>query len=340
MLVFLEPARFAAPRDGICTLPDGHTVCLRDAFPESGCYDIGSMTPLWTAPWEDYERWIVSDDLRFLVRLNCNAVDDGEVMPAIGKTSWAIKIYDRGRELGSYNLSDLIDYPLFLPLSWVSDYRYDWMDDYDGDLPPGKSTFDIRTTTREQYCFDLTTGEIIWHHHFWRQRMQMANIAITLITLGVVGLIWRLFRKRPPQPLSNDSCNRVGQFSLRTLLVIVTSVALLCGIGPRWPHIALLATSLIVALVLSRRTVRNWHANRSSHGGVLRTLMFASLLIATLFSWCAFYVLTATPVNRALLASDVPEDARLAVVMTAYRPLIWAHGYVPFELLRWYERAW
>jgi hypothetical protein len=52
-------------------LPDGMKVKLRERFPSSGLYRIGSNVPLWTIDWYGEEGWVLlSEDGRYAVVLN------------------------------------------------------------------------------------------------------------------------------------------------------------------------------------------------------------------------------------------------------------------------------
>jgi len=51
MLVFLSPVPPEEDMGKMAKLPSGRNVNLRETFPASGYYEIGSATPIWTAPW-------------------------------------------------------------------------------------------------------------------------------------------------------------------------------------------------------------------------------------------------------------------------------------------------
>jgi hypothetical protein len=63
--------------------------------------------------------------------------------------------------------------------------------------------------------------------------------------------------------------------------------------------------------------------------------------IATGCAAVIFYVLSTSPMMALADSLHAPDDVRMAIGLTVYRPLLWwgdAFDTVPF--LRWYDRAW
>ncbi|MFO0791478.1 MAG: hypothetical protein U0805_18620 [Pirellulales bacterium] len=164
MIVFLSPVPIAEDEGRTAQLPDGRTVDLREHFPASGCYEIGSHQPIWTAPWDSSDVWRVSADGRYLV---CwNIFGDGAYARG-GQLDWGIKFYDRGTEIKSYDVAELLDYPALMPFT-TGDWHDLWYDDEGDNAVLEGKLFDFRTSTHDRYRFDITTGEIIEEHHMGR----------------------------------------------------------------------------------------------------------------------------------------------------------------------------
>ena len=71
LFVMLSPVPVAKDAGNDCTLPNGERVKLRDRFPASGLYRVGSTVPIWTVQWYGDEYLTqLSPDGRFVVRVN------------------------------------------------------------------------------------------------------------------------------------------------------------------------------------------------------------------------------------------------------------------------------
>jgi hypothetical protein len=354
ILVFLVSKPTVEDGDEIDTLPNGQAVALRKTFPATGCYEIGSTAPLWTAPWEDYEIWIVSDDCRYLVR--CNRKGPGSYQKLRGgEFSWGLKFYDRGKETKSYDFVQLVDYPSLMPDSWASDFRYDWIGGDQHDLAIRDGVFNFQTTTHERYSFDMATGEIVEQHRMWRTTARVAAVSFALLGILATGLVIPRMRRAvvtdsnehnlqpelPPSQVRRSA--KFGSFSLRTLLLLTTAVALLCCLVPRWPHIALLVSAVLIAVLLTRAAIRYRATSQQIGSRGRRRAKFRILAVAAGLAWFGFYILTAAPVLSFVEWLDAPADVQMAVIMTVYRPLVWIHIYPSLYMffpLKWYFRAW
>jgi hypothetical protein len=351
MLVFLSPVPIDEDEGRIAALPDGQNVDLREAFRASGCYEIGSNTPLWTAPWDNTDGWIVSDDCRYLVRWN--VFGDGKYGRG-GDLNWGLKFYDNGREIKNYDVAELVDYPSLMPET-SSDWHYMWIGDSEDSCTIEGGQFIVETSTHERYRFDLGTGAIVQERRVWRH---VARAGIALFTTVVVGLAVFIIRRQKRTSLiqstvdylpqnsersSNHSSKRIFSFSLRTLLLVTSAVAVLCLVVPRWPHIVLLLSTVLIALLCTRAMWRFRRTCNDGGGSGHRRVGFVVRAFATGLSWCCCYVLSVAPVLTLVEWLQAPSDVRMAIILTVYRPLVWISKYVSLDgmlPLDWYFNAW
>jgi hypothetical protein len=149
----------------------------------------------------------------------------------------------------------------------------------------------------------------------------------------------------PPSTFAKATLKRPARFfsySLRTLLVFTTVIAITCFVGLRWTHIAILLVSLLLAIVVTIATVRFRRKTRRNTQHWYRTVGFGSYALVTGVAWVCFYVLSAGPVFGLLDWLDAPQDVEMAVILTIYRPFVWVE-YAPFRdhgLLEWYFDQW
>ena len=350
MLVFLSPAPLADDKGNEATLPDGRQVKLREEFPASGCYKIGSNVPLWTAPWDDRDGWVVSKDCRYLIR--CNVFGDGNYnYQNSGRLSWALKFYDMGREIKSYQTGDLLDYPSLMPYT-SSDWHFLWYDEDDAENFSIRSgRLFVRTSTHDRFEFDIANGNIVAEHHLWRSLARGAVLGlIGIVATATVFLLRRRARAviRPSDcgvnPATNDDPRQVittgygYSFSLRTLLIFVTVAAAMCGLWTLWPHVAVFIGSIVVAIVLSRFAFRQLHPRGRSRGW-----RFVVLVPVVTVAWLWIYLLSVGPVLGLLHRLDAGDDVRSVVICTAYRPLVYLDKHIPLNRWHWldsYVDAW
>ncbi|HJQ78993.1 MAG TPA: hypothetical protein VJ828_03515, partial [Lacipirellulaceae bacterium] len=357
MLVRIAPLPADEDEGRMAVLPDGQIVDLRETFPASGCYPINSTTPLWTAPWEEIDRWTVSDDCRYLVRWNrfgdgSYGREDGGIL------SWGLKFYDRGKEIKAYSVAELVDYPSLMPYT-SADWHFDWLaDGFEDSLIIKDGLFLLRTSTHERYSFDVKTGEIVEQFRIWR-RVTWTGIGLALALAGSAILVLRGRRHARLVVSSGTDVQwltaanigpaartRLSSYSLRTLLITTTVIAILCVVGRKWPHADVLIVSFLLTAALTVATIRHWRRARPPVNLFNRRLAISGLSLVTVLAclWC--YLLSAGPVIATLDWLDAPHDVKWAFLLTVYRPLIWVETLSPLSpldrwpLLEWYFAGW
>ena len=351
MLVFLSPVAVEEDEGRIAKLPDGREVDLRAMFPASGYYETGSSTPIWTVPWDDKDGWAVSDDGRFLVRFNYYGA--GNYGWNGRELSWGLKFYDRGKEIKTYSVAELVDYPTLMEF----DSHYQWIGDADDNLTIKEGQLFLHTSTHESYRFDVATGRMLTQHRMWRMLTRIAwGSFATAIVASTVLIVRRRRRADGNRPIASrrlstthETTTRPGSpfsFGLRTLLMATTSVAVLCLVIPRWPHIVLLTFVVLTAIFLTHALWRYRRANRSGQSRLRRTTGIGLRYIAAGLAWLSAYILSVAPVLSLVYWLRAPDDVRMAVIFTVYRPIIWIQWLwtVVFSslesCLQWYDRAW
>lgn len=158
MLVMLSTGPIAQDSGNECELPSGEKVNLRNTFPANGLYRIGSTTPIWTVPWNDWHSMLhISPDGRYVAYIN--RFGDGGYYPFVSrpgrKLTWAVKFYDQGTEFRSHDVTDLVDYPSLMRFT-SSDWHLTWYDDSSLVTSANGELFvDVQTSTRDRFRFDL-----------------------------------------------------------------------------------------------------------------------------------------------------------------------------------------
>jgi hypothetical protein len=105
----------------------------------------------------------------------------------------------------------------------------------------------------------------------------------------------------------------------------------------------LLIVSLALAAALTIATIRFWRQRSHPAGRFNRRLMKSGLSVVTLLAWLWCYLLSAAPVLATLDWLDAPQDVRMALFLTVYRPLIWVNALSPldrWQLVEWYFAGW
>ena len=352
MLVFLSPVPPDEDEGKFARVPpDNRLVNLREDFPSSGYYELGSTKPIWTAPWAGKDGWSISVDGRFLVRWNY--FGDGEYDTG-GDLSWGLKFYDRGKEIKAYDVAELLDYPALMEYTtW--DWHYLWTGNSAENLEIRDGQFILQTSTHDYYRFDVATGEITSEFRLWPMLAKVAS-AVGAVTLFIVS--WLVFRRNRRQrggtadastPTNNtaEPTARRGDhffsFGLRTLLIVTTCVAVLCLAVPRWPHVVLLAFTVLCAMRLTRGAIRYRRRNYNVESdGTWRLIGVARRYITAGVTWCFAYILSAGPVIALIDRFADQQDVRMAVMLTIYRPVYWFWIYGPNigRLLERYYDAW
>ena len=271
MLVMFSPAAVMDDTGNEATLPGGQTVKLRDTFPTSGLYEIGLTEPVWEADWYGQHGLVVlSQDGRYAVSINL--FGDGQY--PTGPTSWGIKFYDRGVEIKRHDVAELVDYPSLMEFT-TTDWHFLWIDDSVPQPLDGRY-FTLRTSTRATFRFDITTGEIVEEHRFWRRAARMGIVVLVVVgVLAAAAVGLRLGRSdlgtfaresvSNEEPPELSSAPKTRSYSLRSLFVLMTVVAVICWI----PHIAMFAVSLVGA-VRTTRWSRRRRMRKASLGRLRR----------------------------------------------------------------------
>jgi hypothetical protein len=159
---------------------------IRSKYSQSGLYrNDDSTAPLWTVDWYAFSVEVSSDG-HHLVKYGPwpGRFQYGEV---------ALTFYLDGREVKSYNVSDLVTIPPLLPSS-VSHYM--WLDDSSFDDESGRLR--VQTRSWDSYVFDVTTGDVV-------EGVYLPGLPKCLAPLIAVAMIWLTLRfrrrsNRPQQP--------------------------------------------------------------------------------------------------------------------------------------------
>jgi hypothetical protein len=162
-------------------------------YPQSGLYlNDGSTKPIWTVNWA--ARVFLPSDGVHVVRKGA--------WPLKGKyDEEAISFFANGKQMKSYSVRDLVDFPWLLP---ETASHYEWlkskntglviMRDFDGGVFTSQSevTFDessgtmsLETLQSGRFVFDLKTGEIISSHRPVYRVFIFVLIAALFIVMGI-----------------------------------------------------------------------------------------------------------------------------------------------------------
>jgi hypothetical protein len=233
----------------------------------------------------------------------------------------------------------------------------DWHDlwySYENDYPAIHSgELQLKTSTHDSYRFDLATGAIVGQFRLWRT---LAKVAWSVIAIGLLAVALLLTRWRRRAGIRRTSAFEPGtedlqstsqqiskpyRYSLRSLLVATTVVAVLCLTLPRWPHVVLLAIVVMFTVLLTRSTLQYWGHPTRARRRSRRMWEVGLRFIATATTWLCCYILSFAPI-LSFLDWHAPEDVRMAVLLTLYRPIFWIRLVWPdvFTPLEWYLKAW
>jgi len=308
----------------LAKLPNGQTVHLRSVFPQSGLYAVGSNAPIWTIDWHDGFCFL-SPNTRYLVRVR----DFGDFdHPNDEDSGWAIKFYTDGKLTKQYGVDELLDYPSLLPY-W---YRSILRDDYvDGDLEIRDGIFALHTFTHERYLFDITTGEVVEEFRLWKTTSRYVIGVLVVAAVAISYLLIQRVRKRNlpageepvlrPKKGVRGSQKGLFSFSLRSMLLVTTVVAILCFVFSVAPHVAVLLTCFLTSIVFTIVTLRIRH-HLDLRPTNLRMVLFNWMPVTlTLASWFSCYALSLAPTMGVLQALDAPHDVRMVVARVPYAPV-------------------
>ncbi len=338
----LSPVSLSEDEGNVCALPSGEQVKLRERFSSSGLYKIGAPpVPVWTVNWYGEKGLVrMSRDGRYLVRVNrFGGGGYGEPVSSY----WCLRFYDSGAQIKSYNTDELVDYPSLMEFT-SSDWHFLWIDYsvYRADVHDG--IIDLKTTTRESYRFDVTTGETIGQFRFWRW---MARGSMALLT--VFGLIagWFVCRRRAAKrrrPLSSPPAQPWRLvFGVRAIFVVTTLIAGLLGVYLVAAHVAVLLTSATVAVLLSYLAVRTRRRALSHPSGLMARCRRVTLWLVVSTSWLSFYALSIAPAMALAWYCGAPHDVRMVILQVVYAPVWWLYHNTPihgWEMVGFYWRGW
>jgi hypothetical protein len=341
IFVMLSPVPVAKDGGNDCKLPNGQQLKLRDTFPSSGLYEIGSDVPIWSAAWYGEKSLAqISADGRFAVCVNeFGGGGWGEDV----KPRWGIKFYDRGAEIKSYDVVDLVDYPSLMEFT-SADWHRLWIDQsvYDSRIEDG--FFALRTSTRERYRFDISTGAIVEEHRSWRHVVRGGYLILALVSVagGYRGYRSCTVVRSPvvDEIESGDEPTTLSwrTFRLRSIFFLITLAAVACA----YPHVAIFLSVFAVAvfctLKLSGMRRRGWYIPSVRRAKRWRMAWWA----AAIASWLVFYVLSVGPTYGVAAHLRCASDIQMAMsrVYTPVWALIRYAGPSGFRLIELYMNAW
>jgi len=323
ILVLLSPVPISEDAIVFSELPNGRSVHLRSTFPTSGLYETDGSTPVWTVDWHDGS-CVLSSDSNYLVRIR----DFGDLNhPNDENSGWAIRFYSFGKLIKQYDVDELVDYPSLLPYWYHSILRDDHMD---GDLEIRNRIFTLHTFTHERYLFDITTGEVVEEFRLWKTTSRYVLGVLVLVTATISYLLIQRVRKRKmpdgEESLRSNKSVRGGHkgifsFSLRSIILFTTLVAILCFVLSVAPHAAVLLACLLISIMLTIAILRI-RRNLDLRPTNFRMVFFHWMLVTlTLTSWFSCYALSLAPTMSALQALGAPYDVRMVVARIPYAPV-------------------
>ena len=185
LLIMLSPVPIEEDAGNLGKLPTGEEVQLRETFPASGLYKIGETVPLWKVDWYGGQHVVrLSHEGRYLVRVN---EFGGGYLGERPSSYWGLKFYDAGAEIKSYDVGQLVDHLSFMEFT-SSDWHYLWIDDSVYHMEIEGDFYRLKTSCRETYRFNITTGEIVEEYRGWRI-IKRTSLAL-LVALGLLGSVW------------------------------------------------------------------------------------------------------------------------------------------------------
>ncbi len=326
MLVMLSRVPLADDEGNVCMLPNGEQVKLRDRFSSSGLYQVASTTPIWKVDWYGEKGLVqLSDDGRYLVRVNRFG---GGGLGEQPRSYCGLKFYDAGIELASYDVGELVDYLSLMRFTTDFDYHYLWYDDI-GEVH--NELFHLKTSCREEYTFDVTTGAIVAESRFWRRVCHWTIAVLLVIGALVTWLLCRRWRSRrtrigkAPVPDAIDATpTQEGgrfQYSLRSLMIFVTAIAVLCSICRTWPHVGVFVSGLSLAMFLTGLLLRGRRRSARRRRTLAARAGRALFWVVTLASWCVAYALSFAPALALVGYCGGQHDVRMVLAQTLYAPV-------------------
>lgn len=144
---------------------------IRSHYNVSGLYSKSdSLTPIWTVDWYAF-RVNISSDGKYLVRWgDWPIIHDYDAL--------ALEFYENGRVIKSYAVKDLVMSPSLLPET-VSHYEWEETSSFDAE----QEVLWLKTLNKEEYTFNLTTGEVIKR---FLPPAEVSSFQIIIIVCGVL----------------------------------------------------------------------------------------------------------------------------------------------------------
>jgi hypothetical protein len=282
----------------------------------------------------------MSRDGRYVIRVNrFGGGGWGESV----SSHWCLRFYDRGVQIKSYNTDELVDYPSLMEFT-SRDWHYLWVDDsvYDAEVHDG--FIDLKTTTRERYRFDVSTGEIVEQFRFWRW-MARGGVAI-LAAFGFIGA-WFAYRRWITKTDRHLSAVPVQparpQFGIRSLFVVTTLTAGLLGVYLVAAHVAFLLSSVTITVLLSVLAIRTRRRVWSPSSRLFARSRQLILWLVVSTSWLILYALSFAPAMALAARFRVPHDVRMVLAQVVYAPMWWLYNNTPihgWEITEFYFRGW
>jgi hypothetical protein len=324
ILVMLSPVPVFDDKGNACTLPNGEKTKLRETYRISGLYELGSATPIWTIDWYGEMRCVsISEDGQNVVRINPLWGGHGGCQEGM---DWGIKFYDAGVQIKSYDVSELVDYPS------LTGYGPRWVDwKLSGNAICDGMCY-LSTLCRERYAFDVKTGRIVEESRHWRKVVHWTYAALSII--GVLSFWWvRRIRKArriaaamptaaEVKPAPYDGEKKPFQYSLLSLMVLVTFSAVLCSAFTVGAHVGVFVSSVALAAILTdilwRKQRRAYLQGNAPVANRSRKWLWAAVLA----SWFVVYVLSMGPVAAVMSGPclDCRSDTRVVVLDGIYAP--------------------
>jgi hypothetical protein len=323
------------------TLPDGLRVNLRREFPASGLYAIGSFTPIWTVDWIGEKGLLkFSEDGRYMIRINSfgGGGYGGEV-----NLNWGLKFYKNGKEFKTIDTGELVDYPKLMAYSLYG-YHLLWIDESVFESGVDGGLFHLKTSCREEYIINIRTGQIVKESRFWRKIFHGFYVVMTFIGLLCVWFFYRRHKKRraiqdqaaitQENPAFPVAGLKMFQYGLRSLIILMTTIAGLCSLGCTLGLCYAIFGSGIVFAILLTCLLRK---RRRLLRGVPMTWAMRCVSLgwwmATFASWFLVYALSSVPVCALIRYFRWPEDVHNLFIHYIYFPVYqllmhspaWAH---------------
>jgi hypothetical protein len=198
----------------------------------------------------------------------------------------------------------------------------------------------LKTTTRDEYSFDVTTGEIVYEYRFWRRILYWTIALLVLIGVLVACLVYRYYKASPIKIKIDISSvtnsaelteNRnLFQCSLRSLIIIegITAVLFSLFVIVERP-IAVFLSGITLAIFITGILV--WTRRRIPRGSTsIKVRIYKVFLwMVTLLSWFLVYVLSFFPVGMLMDHFYCKDDFRMVVIQVIYAPIYWLYLFAP-----------